>query len=208
MNVDPHEVLGVAPDATEEEIRAAYSRLVRRHHPDRHVNAPADVRDRHATRMAEVTGALRLLQNPDALARHRAARARAAGPSDGESSSRGAGDPGRRAGSNRGGGPGTDRAGRGEDATGSTFDYRRAAASEFTTSAEKPPRGSRAVGSRVARASGRARGRGRGGGRLVWAALVVVLVGILAWWLMATPEGLEWLDSVVGRGRAAWNVVA
>jgi curved DNA-binding protein CbpA len=31
---DPYKVLGVAPEATEEQIRAAYHRLVQAHHPD------------------------------------------------------------------------------------------------------------------------------------------------------------------------------
>ena len=31
---DPHAVLGVAPDASLDEIRAAYRRLIRSHHPD------------------------------------------------------------------------------------------------------------------------------------------------------------------------------
>ncbi|HEX6354639.1 J domain-containing protein [Actinophytocola sp.] len=31
---DPHRVLGVAEDATQEEITSAYHRLVRRYHPD------------------------------------------------------------------------------------------------------------------------------------------------------------------------------
>jgi hypothetical protein len=31
---DPHRVLGVAQDATQEEIASAYHRLVRRYHPD------------------------------------------------------------------------------------------------------------------------------------------------------------------------------
>jgi|FEC22Drversion2_1045045.scaffolds.fasta_scaffold00060_85 DnaJ like chaperone protein len=34
---DPHAVLGVAPGASPEEIRAAWRRLVREHHPDRHI---------------------------------------------------------------------------------------------------------------------------------------------------------------------------
>lgn len=34
---DPHAVLGVAPGASPEEIRAAWRRLVREHHPDRHM---------------------------------------------------------------------------------------------------------------------------------------------------------------------------
>jgi DnaJ like chaperone protein len=31
---DPHAVLGLAPDASLDEIRAAYRRLIRAHHPD------------------------------------------------------------------------------------------------------------------------------------------------------------------------------
>lgn len=43
---DPHDVLGVPEDATQEEITAAYHRLVRRYHPDTAENAePARFRD-------------------------------------------------------------------------------------------------------------------------------------------------------------------
>ncbi len=31
----PHEVLGIAPDASPKEVRAAFRRFVRHHHPDR-----------------------------------------------------------------------------------------------------------------------------------------------------------------------------
>lgn len=31
----PHETLGVAPDASFDEVRAAYKRLAMKHHPDR-----------------------------------------------------------------------------------------------------------------------------------------------------------------------------
>lgn len=34
---DPHAVLGIAPGASDAEIRAAYRRLARDHHPDRHI---------------------------------------------------------------------------------------------------------------------------------------------------------------------------
>jgi curved DNA-binding protein CbpA len=39
---DPHDVLGVSEDATQEEITAAYHRLVRRYHPDTAENAEPD----------------------------------------------------------------------------------------------------------------------------------------------------------------------
>lgn len=43
---DPHEVLGVPEDATQEEITAAYRRLARRHHPDTAENGePARFRE-------------------------------------------------------------------------------------------------------------------------------------------------------------------
>lgn len=39
---DPHRVLGVPEDATQEEITAAYHRLVRRYHPDTAEDAEPD----------------------------------------------------------------------------------------------------------------------------------------------------------------------
>ncbi|QSB15350.1 DnaJ domain-containing protein [Natronosporangium hydrolyticum] len=39
--IDPHQVLGVAPDASAEQIRAAYRRLARQHHPDLNPDAAA-----------------------------------------------------------------------------------------------------------------------------------------------------------------------
>jgi curved DNA-binding protein CbpA len=37
---DPYEVLGVSPDASESELRAAYRKLVQRHHPDHNNGSP------------------------------------------------------------------------------------------------------------------------------------------------------------------------
>ena len=41
---DPYEVLGVSPAASEPELRAAYRRLVQRHHPDHNGGSPESAR--------------------------------------------------------------------------------------------------------------------------------------------------------------------
>ncbi|HEY2319669.1 MAG TPA: J domain-containing protein [Solirubrobacteraceae bacterium] len=41
---DPYETLGVAPSATDAELRAAYRRLVQRHHPDHNGGSPESAR--------------------------------------------------------------------------------------------------------------------------------------------------------------------
>jgi hypothetical protein len=75
---DPYEVLGVSPHASDEEVRAAYRDLTRRWHPDRFVGAGQEEHQAAAERMAEITGAFHLLQDPMALARFRGAQHRAA----------------------------------------------------------------------------------------------------------------------------------
>jgi hypothetical protein len=63
VTVDPFAVLGVAPDASAEEVAAAYRRLAKRWHPDR---AGSD----GAARMAEINAAYDLLRAEAWLGRH------------------------------------------------------------------------------------------------------------------------------------------
>ena len=56
-----YEVLGVAPDAPPEEVRRAYLRLARRHHPDFHADASAGERAEADRRMREINEAWAVL---------------------------------------------------------------------------------------------------------------------------------------------------
>jgi DnaJ-domain-containing protein 1 len=56
-----HEVLGVAADATPDAIRRAYLEQVRRHHPDRLVDATPAARAAAERRTAELNAAYNLL---------------------------------------------------------------------------------------------------------------------------------------------------
>jgi curved DNA-binding protein CbpA len=124
---DPYEVLGVTPGATTDEVRRAYRELVRRHHPDRHVDVPPERRKVLHRRMAEITAAYRMLNDPKELERfrrlqQRRERGRTSTTEPGRDGVRfAAADP------RRGGGVGP-------AAGDPDFDYRTRAASEFEVS--------------------------------------------------------------------------
>ena len=59
MITDPYKVLGVSPDATDEEIKRAYRNLAKQYHPDRN---PGD--QEAARRMQEINAAYEQIKNP------------------------------------------------------------------------------------------------------------------------------------------------
>lgn len=84
-----YDVLGLTPDASDDEIRRAYRELAKLFHPDRHAGAPDDVQYRSQQVMARINEAYRALADPDrrrtydddlAGARHRAGDAFRPGP--------------------------------------------------------------------------------------------------------------------------------
>jgi curved DNA-binding protein CbpA len=59
---DPYAILGVASNATESEIRAAYHALVAKYHPDKHQGNPLE--GLAAEKMAEINRAHEILSDP------------------------------------------------------------------------------------------------------------------------------------------------
>ncbi len=57
---DPYKVLGVSPDATDDEIKQAYRRLAKKYHPDLN---PGD--EAAAKKMQQVNAAYEQIKNPD-----------------------------------------------------------------------------------------------------------------------------------------------
>ena len=57
---DPYKVLGVSPNASDEEIKKAYRRLAKQYHPDRN---PGDAEA--AKKMQEVNAAYEQIKNPE-----------------------------------------------------------------------------------------------------------------------------------------------
>ena len=60
MIEDPYKILGVSPNASDEEIKRAYRRLAKEYHPDRN---PGD--QEAARKMQEVNAAYEQIKNPD-----------------------------------------------------------------------------------------------------------------------------------------------
>ena len=60
MIEDPYKVLGVSPDASDEEIKQAYRRLAKQYHPDRN---PGDAAA--AQKMQQVNAAYEQIKNPE-----------------------------------------------------------------------------------------------------------------------------------------------
>jgi len=58
---DPYKVLGVSPDASDEEIKKAYRRLAKQYHPDRNPGDKAA-----AQKMQEINAAYEQIKNPQA----------------------------------------------------------------------------------------------------------------------------------------------
>lgn len=71
---DPHQILGVTPDATADEIRRAYHELAKIYHPDRYATAmlPDEVREYLAATVRRINLAFQALDRSRIEASHRA----------------------------------------------------------------------------------------------------------------------------------------
>ena len=67
--LDPYTVLGVAPDATEQQISHAYRQLLHRHHPDTQPHDDDSTTEATA-RLQQILSAYTLLRDPSARANY------------------------------------------------------------------------------------------------------------------------------------------
>ena len=89
MGTDPYQVLGVSPNASEDEIRQAYRRLAKKYHPDLN---PGD--KTAAQKMNEVNAAYDAIKNPQAYRQQQAQQQATASRTAGSRRTRMAGRPG------------------------------------------------------------------------------------------------------------------
>ncbi len=61
----PHDVLGVRPGASREEVSAAYRRLVQQYHPDKVAELGPELRELAEQRMKEINAAYETLKRQD-----------------------------------------------------------------------------------------------------------------------------------------------
>ena len=59
--MNPYEVLGIKPGASQDEIKSAYRKLVKQYHPDQYVDNP--LKDLAEKKLAEVNQAYEMLKN-------------------------------------------------------------------------------------------------------------------------------------------------
>ena len=67
MGADPFQILGVSPNASEDEIRQAYRRLAKKYHPDLNPGDPTA-----AQKMNEINAAYDAIKNPQAYRQQQA----------------------------------------------------------------------------------------------------------------------------------------
>lgn len=59
--MNPYEILGLKPGASQEEIKSAYRKLVKQYHPDQYVDNP--LKDLAQEKLAEINKAYDMLKN-------------------------------------------------------------------------------------------------------------------------------------------------
>ena len=54
---DPYKVLGISPDATDEEVKKAYRRMAMKYHPDKVANAGEQIRQQATEKFRKINEA-------------------------------------------------------------------------------------------------------------------------------------------------------